>query len=108
MGASPSRRQRRDERSGCFSVKCVVVAERQPYWDNVLLSLVNKEYLAGMGIEIVKYLLTETILGFFFLNLLVRCWMKTLPHVRAVLQFCFTTRNFTEPQFVYRLTDSTR
>lgn len=32
------------------------MAKRQPYWDNVLLSLVNKEYLAGMGIEIVQYL----------------------------------------------------
>ena len=30
----------------------LVVAKRQPYWDNVLLSLVNKEYLAGMSIEI--------------------------------------------------------
>lgn len=44
MGTSPS------------SVWLLVVAKRQPYWDNVLLSLVNKEYLAEMGIEIVKYL----------------------------------------------------
>lgn len=52
----------RDDREGDErreSPSSVVVAERQPYWDNVLL-LVNKEYLAGMGIEIVKYLLTET------------------------------------------------
>lgn len=34
----------------------LVVAKRQSYWDNVLLSLVNKEYLVGMNIEIVKYL----------------------------------------------------
>ena len=77
----------------------LVVAKRQSYWDNVLLSLVNKEYLAGMSIEIVKYLFNRDNPRIFLLKLLVRCWMKTLLCVWAVLHFCFSTRIFMEPHF---------